>query len=75
MKDTKIIASAFNQWMRDFIDDPEKFAKQEQDVANFLAEENGGERPTYGERCSRLLQVYYERLAVPGPPPQPPVVE
>lgn len=53
---TKVeMAKAFNEWMRRFIDEPERFKREFEEVGAFLAEEADGAEPSYGERCASYL--------------------
>lgn len=49
-------AEAFNEWMRRYIEDPERFRREMTTVREFLAEEAAGTEPTYGERCDEYLR-------------------
>jgi hypothetical protein len=53
------LAKAFNEWMRRFIDEPEKFAREWESVRWFLEDEKEGVEPTYGDECV----TYLEKLA------------
>jgi hypothetical protein len=50
------VAAAFNEWMRRYIEEPERFLREWQTVERFQAEANGGREPTYGERCAAYLE-------------------
>jgi hypothetical protein len=41
-----------NEWMRRFIEDPEKFAREFESVQDFLADEAAGVEPSYGQICT-----------------------
>jgi hypothetical protein len=41
-----------NEWMRRYIEEPEKFAREFQSVTEFLADQAVGKEPSYGERCA-----------------------
>jgi hypothetical protein len=51
----EMMARAFNEWMRRFVENPEQFEHQWQAVSDFLAERSGGKEPTYGERAAAYL--------------------
>jgi hypothetical protein len=42
----------FNEWMRRFIDEPERFSREFQSVQEFLTDEAAGREPSYGESCA-----------------------
>lgn len=48
-------AKAFNEWMRRFVEEPERFEREFQTVARFKAEEAMDKEPTYGECCAAYL--------------------
>lgn len=49
----------FNEWMRRYIEEPEKFQREWELIRSFLKEENGESEPTYGQQCT----AYVESLA------------
>ena len=53
MDKTKLIA-AFNEWMRRYTDEPERFARDWQIVQEFLATSDG-QTPSYGASCAEYL--------------------
>ncbi len=50
------IAKAFNEWMRRFEQEPERFEGEYARVKQFLQEQAAGQEPTYGERCAAYLE-------------------
>lgn len=52
------IARAFNAWMQDYVDHPEKFEREWKSVGQFLTEKTGGKEPSYGEICAVVLERY-----------------
>ncbi|KKM82659.1 hypothetical protein LCGC14_1317250 [marine sediment metagenome] len=48
--------SAFNEWMRQYTEEPEKFRHTVREVQEFLEAQNSGREPTYGERCVATLE-------------------
>lgn len=46
------MARTSNEWMRRYIEEPEKFAAEFQTVTAFLAAETEGREPDYGECCA-----------------------
>jgi hypothetical protein len=52
---TRTMAQAFNEWMRRYTDEPEKFAADFRTCGEFLAQVASGEEPTYGEHCAAYL--------------------
>ncbi|HEV7285198.1 MAG TPA: hypothetical protein VGN75_10100 [Kaistia sp.] len=55
------MAAAFNEWMREYTEEPEKFEAEFRTVAEFLATPSG-EAPSYGATCAAMLNAYHERL-------------
>ena len=49
-------AEAFNEWMRRYIDEPERYRREMSEIKEFLASEADGKTPDYGERCSAYLE-------------------
>jgi hypothetical protein len=41
----------FNEWMRRYIEEPEKFSRDFQSVQEFLTDEAAGVEPSYGDTC------------------------
>ena len=41
-----------NEWMRRYIEEPEKFELEFRGVTQFLADTAVGQVPTYGEKCT-----------------------
>lgn len=59
------IAAAMNEWMRRYIDNPERFGREFQTVAEFQAEQASGNEPSYGDTCTAyLMQINTELSAV-----------
>lgn len=42
----------FNEWMRRYIEEPERFNAEFRTVQQFLADESEGKEPSYGEACT-----------------------
>lgn len=56
---------AFNEWMRLYIEEPERFKREWKTVTEFLTEEKAGTSPSYGQRCDvwlAKLEVGEERV-------------
>lgn len=53
------MAKCFNEWMRRYIEDPDRFKREFQTVHDFLQEEAEGREPTYGE----VSAAYMNRIA------------
>ena len=49
------MAKAFNEWMRRYTEEPEKFTREFQMVMNFLSQEAAGETPTYGTSAAKYF--------------------
>ena len=50
------MVAAFNEWMRRYIEEPERFMRDIQNVRDFLAAEGAGAMPSYGEECTTYLE-------------------
>ena len=48
-------AAAFNQWMQNFIDNPEGYKGEWDSIRQFLDTKDGAE-PDYGQSCVALLE-------------------
>lgn len=59
---------AFNEWMRRYTEEPERFSREWQTVGRFLREQAAGEVPTYGERCAAYLEQLTREAQVTKPP-------
>lgn len=55
------VASAFNQWMREYIDEPERFKASVRSVTEFIGSDITGEQPTYGTEAALTLLQYLEK--------------
>ncbi len=67
-------ADAFNQWMQDYINNPEKFMRDWQTITEFRDTDDGAE-PNYGKQCVALLERYIgisETSRDPAPTTPPP---
>lgn len=56
------MAMALNEWMRRFIEDPRQFAHDFEWVNRFLAEQNEGREPSYGEVSALYMQQLFSEL-------------
>lgn len=54
--DKEKAAKAFNEWMRRFEQEPERFENEYESVKRFLREKAAGREPSYGERCAAYLE-------------------
>lgn len=50
------MAKCFNEWMRRFIEEPDRFEREFETVNQFLKDENEGCEPTYGETSAAYMQ-------------------
>lgn len=57
------MAKCFNEWMRRFIDEPDRFEREFKAVNDFLADEADGKEPTYGETCSQYMSDLAKEVA------------
>ena len=56
------MVKAFNEWMRRYIEEPDRFEREFQSVNEFLADESDGKEPSYGEACSAYMLKLNEEL-------------
>jgi hypothetical protein len=56
------LAAAFDEWMRRYIDEPEKFASDYATIKQFMDEELDGIEPTYGAMCAAYLDQINSEL-------------
>lgn len=66
--DESTMVIAFNAWMRDYIDHPEKFLREWESVTAFLKEQGDGREPSYGERAMEALKRYMRQVAAKPDP-------
>jgi hypothetical protein len=55
------LVSAFDMWMKEYTEDPEKFQRDIAMVLKFLDEEKNGEPHTYGESATATLLFYLDK--------------
>jgi hypothetical protein len=77
------MAQAFNEWMRRYIEEPERFAHELKSVRAFEKAESEGQEPDYGadstsylcaildEHRRRNAGAHEETTNVGAPPPEP----
>lgn len=53
--DQQQAAKILNEWMRRYIDEPERFSREFQAVSEFLADEAKGVEPSYGVSCAEYM--------------------
>lgn len=41
-----------NEWMRRYIEEPDKFQREFKSIQEFLTDTAEGKEPTYGEKCT-----------------------
>lgn len=58
------MARAFNEWMRRYTEEPERFRAEFQTVAEFLSEMAQGKEPSYGESSAAYMERLSAELAV-----------
>lgn len=54
MKNAQMV-KCFNEWMRRFIEEPDRFEREFKTVNAFLADEAGGREPSYGETSAAYM--------------------
>lgn len=57
------MAKTLNEWMRRFIEEPEKFKREFETVQSFLKDEADGREPSYGEICSSYQFKLLDEMA------------
>lgn len=50
------MSRAFNEWMRRYTDEPERFEAEFRTCSEFLTQTANGEEPSYGARCAAYLR-------------------
>lgn len=50
------VAWAFNEWMRRYIEEPERFAREFQEVGAYQEAIAEGREPDYGKTCASYLR-------------------
>ena len=53
--DEQLMARAMNEWMRRYIEEPERFEREFETVRRFQADEISDGEPTYGKECAAYL--------------------
>lgn len=56
------IAAAFNEWMRRFTEEPEKYEAEFRTVGKFLADQAQGQEPSYGQECAAYLESLIDEI-------------
>ena len=56
------MAGAFNEWMRRYIEEPERFGREWRTINEFLQEEARGKKPSYGSSCAHYLQQLVDEI-------------
>jgi hypothetical protein len=51
-----VMAKCFNEWMRRYVEEPERFEAEFQTVQRFCAEMSGGKEPSYGDECAEYMR-------------------
>jgi hypothetical protein len=54
--------ACFNEWMRQYIEDPRSFDIEFEMINRYLTEQNDGKEPSYGERCTALMFRLREKV-------------
>ena len=55
--------ACFNEWMRRFIEEPERFSREFENVTEFLKDEADGREPNYGEECAAFMDRLHSELS------------
>lgn len=59
---TPFMAAAFNEWMRRYIEEPERFKREWQTVGEYIQQASEGKTPSYGERSTAYFCGIIEEL-------------
>ena len=57
------MATAFNEWMRRYTEEPERFEQEWTTIRRFLKDAEAGEEPAYGVNCAAYLRSIMEEAA------------
>jgi hypothetical protein len=57
--DMETLARAFNEWMRRYTEQPERFCSEFSAVKEYLTQQAAGEEPSYGAEAA----AYVEQIA------------
>lgn len=60
------LPALFNEWMRQFTENPHTFKAEFQIASLFIAEKSAGHTPSYGEGCTSVLLRIRKELAAPA---------
>lgn len=55
-------AAAFNAWMDDYVNNPEKFESTTKSALDHLRERMDGRPPTYGETSAATFEAYLSQV-------------
>lgn len=58
----KKYVAAFNAWMEDYCNNPEEFAKIENEALKFLREKLDGKEPSYGDVAAATFEQYLSQV-------------
>jgi len=59
----QLMVRSSNEWMRRYIEEPERFQAEFRSVQQFLADEAEGREPDYGEACTAYQLGLMEEMA------------
>ena len=59
---THVVIDAFNLWMKEYTEEPEKFKNHTKEVLDFVKESLDGNVPTYGQEAAATLYSYIKRV-------------
>tara|TARA_R110002020_G_scaffold467027_3_gene690171 strand:- start:1301 stop:1492 length:192 start_codon:yes stop_codon:yes gene_type:complete len=57
------MAKCFNEWMRRFIEEPDRFEREFKTVNEFLTDERSGRQPSYGESSAAYMHQLATEIA------------
>ena len=60
------LVKLFNEWMRRFTEEPEKFVADFRTAGQFLQEQAAGKDPSYGETCAEYLARLEDEMDAPA---------
>ena len=62
--DTDWLPALFNEWMRRYTEDPQKFEAEFESVGQYLKEVGDGVDPSYGESCTAYILKLCDEMSV-----------
>lgn len=61
--DRHLLTQAFNEWMRRYIEEPERFKREWESVLEYTDDIANEETPCYGRICAQYLEQLCEEVS------------